>query len=215
MQHHAWVALTYHEAYTVTWKVVLWNNNEWSHFCEPILLLRDSNPLRRRCEHAVGRQKWFIGFCYWTYAIFTCTPAGCPFKLVLMFLKTSKKSLYFFTHFIFFLYIKSPYPSTHVELIWLAHQRHHIKKGKPSLNKLCHRFALDNCGPRWPKSLNSCELKGSIEKCTAVKDILYQYHAQIDPKKKWQASHLPPCCVEPSHKQSLCLSFSDRESESV
>ena len=33
--------------------------------------------------------------------------------------------------------------------------------------------------------------------------------------KKWQASHLPPYCVEPSYKQSLCLSSSDRGRESV
>lgn len=92
MQHHACVELMHHQAYTATWEVVLWwNNKGWAHFCEPILLLRDSNPLRRRCEHAVGRQKWFIGFCYWMYAIFTCTPAGCPFQLVVMFLKISKK----------------------------------------------------------------------------------------------------------------------------
>ena len=49
-----------------------WNIDKWAHFYGLILLLRDSIPLRRRCEHAVGRQKWFIGFCYWTYAIFTC-----------------------------------------------------------------------------------------------------------------------------------------------
>lgn len=63
-------------------------------------------------------------------------------------------------------------------------------------------------------SLNSWELKGSIEYFYCCEGHTFPI-SHADWPKKWQASHLPPHCVEPSYKQSLCVSFSDREWESV